>query len=116
MVDGGSRRASQHHPPRGLTRPHVPRPTRLAKERCVCPTPTPSPTPRQHGPPAAPQHGRLLAATLLGLLWPGPLLAAVAALTDSPALTALAGRLCRLALELCAVVLAAAALTTPRGR
>jgi len=68
---------------------------------------------RQHGPPAAPQHGRLLGATLLGLLWPGPLLAA---LTDSPALTALAGRLCRLALELCAVVLAAAALTTPRGR
>ena len=78
--------------------------------------PDPVPDARQHGPPAAPQHGRLLGATLLGLLWPGPLLAAVAALTDSPALTALTGRLCRLALELCAVVLAAAALTTPRGR
>ena len=78
--------------------------------------PDPVPDPRQHGPPAAPQHTGLLGATLLGLLWPGPLLAAVAALTESPALSALAGRLCRLAREPCAVVLAAAALTTPRGR
>lgn len=46
--------------------------------------PDPIPDARQHGPPAAPQHGRLLGATLLGLLWPGPLLAAVAALTEKP--------------------------------
>ena len=78
--------------------------------------PDPVPDARQHGPPAAPERPRLLGATALGLLWPGPLFVAVALLTDSPALTALAGRLCRLALELCAVVLAAAALTTPRGR
>jgi hypothetical protein len=78
--------------------------------------PDPVPHARQHSPPSTPERGGLLVATLLGVLWPGPLLATVAVLTDSPALTAFAGRLSRLALELSAVVIAAAALTATRGR
>jgi hypothetical protein len=77
------------------------------------PNPDPAPDARAHPPPPA-GRGEPLLAAVLALLAPGPLLAAAAVVTGDPALTGVAGRVCRTALELGALLAALAALRPVR--
>jgi hypothetical protein len=74
------------------------------------PNPDAAPDTRAHPPPRAGRRGEPLLATVLALLAPGPLLAGAALVTGDPGLAALAGHVCRTALELSAVLGALAAL------
>ena len=77
------------------------------------PNPAPAPDARAHPPPPA-GRGEPLLAAVLALLAPGPLLAGTALVTGDPGLAALAGRVCRTALELAALLAALAALRPGR--
>ena len=77
------------------------------------PNPDPAPEAREHAPPPA-GRGEPLLAAVLALLAPGPLLAAGALAAGDPGLAAAAGRVCRTALELSAVLAALAALRPVR--
>ena len=101
--DVGRRRPAHDHPH------HDPSLTR----RTRCPTPTPPPRRASTRRPAA-GRGEPLLAAVLALLAPGPLLAGAALVTGDPALAALAGRVCRTALELGALLAALAALRPVR--
>ena len=78
------------------------------------PNPDPAPEAREHPPPRAARRGEPLLAAVLALLAAGPLLAAAAVVTGDPAVVGLAGRVCRAALELSAVLGALAALRPGR--
>ena len=77
------------------------------------PNPDPTSEARAHPPPPA-GRGEPLLAAVLALLAPGPLLAGAALVTGNAALVGLAGRVCRTALELSALLAALAALRPVR--
>jgi hypothetical protein len=74
----------------------------------------PDRAPDAHAPPGGTRSGQLLLATTAAVLAPGPILTLGAIVTGDPGLAALAGRMCRTALELSAVLGALAALRPGR--
>ena len=76
--------------------------------------PVPAPDAREHPPPTRTRDGQLLLAATAAVLTPGPLLALAAIAVGDPGLTDLAGRVCRTALELSALLGALAALRPGR--